>query len=65
MTSNKYSLHRQWNLIRSDEMDFFDWLAVLFSFATALYVMFDGGGESNKDASPLIPGLIDDEARWG
>ena len=46
-------------------MDFFDWLAVLFSFATALYVMFDGGGESNKDASPLIPGLIDDEARWG
>ncbi len=46
-------------------MDFFDWLAVLFSFATALYVMFDGGGESNKDVPPLIPGLSDDEARWG
>ncbi len=45
-------------------MDFFDWLCVFFSFATALYVMFDGGGESN-DVSPLIPGVSDDEARWG
>ena len=25
-------------------MDLFDWLTVLFSFATALYLMFDGPG---------------------
>lgn len=31
-------------------MDFFDWLTVLFWFATALYVMFDGGGQFfNRD----------------
>ena len=47
-------------------MEFFDWLIVLFWFAAALYVMFDGGRELfNRDVPPLIPGLSDDEARLG
>ena len=47
-------------------MDFFDWLIVLFWFATALYVMFDGGRELfNSDVLPLTPGLRDDETRLG
>lgn len=41
-------------------MDFFDWLTVLFWFATALYVMFDGGRAFNQDVTPLIPGLSED-----
>lgn len=41
-------------------MDFFDWLIVLFWFATALYVMFDGGRGFNRDVPPLIPGLGDE-----
>jgi hypothetical protein len=46
-------------------MDLFDWLTVLFWFATALYVMFDGGGELfNRDVPPVI-GLGDDDTRLG
>ena len=41
-------------------MEFFDWLIVLFWFAMALYVMFDGGSAFNRDAPPLIPGLSED-----
>lgn len=41
-------------------MDLFDWLTVLFWFATALYVMFDGGGAFKRDTPPLMPGLSDD-----
>ena len=36
-------------------MDFLDWLAVFFAFATALYLMFDGPG--------LMPPRGDDESR--
>ena len=43
-------------------MDFFDWLIVLFSFATALYLMFDGGSP-NRDWPPLMPLKGDDEGR--
>ena len=47
-------------------MDFLDWLIVLFWFATALYVMFDGGRELfHREVLPLIPGLSDDETRLG
>jgi hypothetical protein len=45
-------------------MDFFDWLIVLFSFVTALYLMFDGGN-ANRDWPPLIPPKGDDEGRLG
>jgi hypothetical protein len=45
-------------------MDFFDWLIVLFSFATALYLMFDGGSP-NRDWPPLRPRKGDDEGRLG
>ena len=41
-------------------MDFFDWLAVLFSFAIALYLMF-GEGLANRDWPPLMPPQGDDE----
>jgi hypothetical protein len=41
--------------IRSDAMNFFDWLVVLFWFATALYLVFDGPG--------LTPPRGDDEGR--
>ena len=30
--------------IRSNAMDFLDWLTVLFSFGIALYLVFDGSG---------------------
>jgi len=36
-------------------MDFFDWIIVLFWFATALYLVFDGPG--------LMPRRGDDEGR--
>lgn len=36
-------------------MDFLDWLTVLFSFAIAVYLMFDG--------PPLMPRRGDDEGR--
>ena len=45
-------------------MDFFDWLIVLFSFATALYLMFDGGS-SIRYWPPLAPPKGDDEGRLG
>lgn len=44
-------------------MDLFDWLAVLFSFGIALYLVFDGGG-LNRDWPPLPP-QGDDERRLG
>ncbi len=45
-------------------MDFFDWLTVLFSFAVALYLVFDGGG-ADRDWPPLMPPQGDDERRLG
>ena len=45
-------------------MDLFDWLIVLFSFAVALYLVFDGGGPI-RDWPPLMPRQGDDEGRLG
>lgn len=45
-------------------MDFFDWLAVLFSFAIALYLIFGADG-ANRDWQPLMPPQGDDEGRLG
>jgi hypothetical protein len=45
-------------------MDLFDWLIVLFSFAVALYLVFDGGG-ATRDWPPLMPRHGDDEGRLG
>ena len=46
-----------------NEMDFFDWLTVLFAFGVALYVMFDGG--SNTEWPALMQPQGDDERRLG
>ena len=43
-------------------MDFLDWLTVLFSFAIALYLMFDAGG-TDRDWPSLMPPRGDDEGR--
>ena len=44
-------------------MDFFDWLIVLFSFAVALYLVFDASAD--RDWPPLMPPQGDDERRLG
>jgi len=43
-------------------MDFFDWLAVLFSFAIALYLVF---GDASREWPPLMPHQGDDEGHHG
>ena len=63
MTSRQCMYLTKLSLLRSDDMDFFDWLTVLFSFVIALYLIF-GSGSADRDWPPLMP-PGDDEGRVG
>ena len=64
MTSRQRVYLTKLSQIRSNAMDFFDWLIVLFSFAIALYLMFSSGG-TGTDWPTLTPSQGDDEGRLG